>query len=106
MDTLDGASMNTKQRFEDAFNALKVLGVPVYIHPDDRAPRFSISAEDEGADEWVSMYHGDPDWLFGVNPVVHLVLNRFELFAEWVNPGRLSVYDNALEPPIIERNEP
>lgn len=86
--------MSTKQRFEDAFNALKVMGVPVYVHPDDRAPRFSIDAEDADAAEWVSMYHGYPDWIFGVHPAVQSLLNRFELFAECVNAGRLSVYDN------------
>lgn len=87
--------MTTKQRFDDAFNALKVMGVPVYVHPDDGAPRFSIDAEDADAAEWVSYYHGSPDWIFGTHPAVQSLLNRFGLFAEWVNPGRLSVYDNA-----------
>lgn len=87
--------MKTKQRFESAFNALKVMGVPVYIHADDRGHSFSIDAEDADAAEWVSYYHGSPDWIFGTHPAVQSLLNRFGLFAEWVNPGRLSVYDNA-----------
>ena len=86
--------MNTaEQRFEDAFNVLKVMGVPVYHHPDESVG-FSISAEEPTSDEWVSLYRSGGEWDFGVNPALMDVLAKFHLFAEWVNPGRLHVYDN------------
>jgi hypothetical protein len=71
-----------KRTFIAAFNELKKLGAPVYVHPDDRG-NFSIDAE--SSEEWADYYSE-------VNPKIEKVLQRRGLFAEWVNPGRLAVY--------------
>jgi len=81
--------MDTKYR--KAFDALTRMGVPVYEHADDRG-NFSISAERENSDEWVNYYSMNRDWAFGVHPEIDTVLRKHGLYAEWVNPGRLSVY--------------
>lgn len=75
-----------------AFNTLKKMGVPVYEHPDDRG-NFSISAEEAESDNWVSYYSAPSDWVFGVHPSIEATLLKHGLFTEWVNPGRLSVYN-------------
>lgn len=81
-----------KTKYQNAFDALKTLGVPVYEHADDNG-NFSIDAEDARADEFVGYYSTDPEWVFGVCPAVNNLLRTFGLFAEWVNPGRLGVYE-------------
>lgn len=81
-----------KAKYQKAFDALKTLGVPVYEHADDNG-NFSIDAEDPKADDFVGYYATQPDWIFGVHPAVNTTLRNFGLFAEWVNPGRLSVYE-------------
>lgn len=80
-----------KRTYIKAFNALKKMGVHVYEHVDDNG-NFSISSEEAGSDQWVSYYCMDPSWIFGVHPTLVKTLSRFGLYAEWVNPGRLSVY--------------
>jgi hypothetical protein len=80
-----------KTNFQPAFKTLTDLGVPVYVHPDDDG-NFSIDAEASGASKWVSYYGGASDWIFGVHPKVNEALRKCNLFAEWVNPGRLGVY--------------
>ena len=80
------------KKYTKAFNALKKLGCPVFVHVD--APnRFDISAEESNSDEWASYYNGDyrPDWIFGVNPKVNEILSKHGLFAEWMNPAHLRV---------------
>lgn len=79
--------------YTKAFNALQKLGCPVFVHSD--APnRFDISAEESNSDEWASFYNGDhSDWIFGVNPKVNEILSKHGLFAEWMNPGHLRVYE-------------
>jgi hypothetical protein len=44
---------------------------------------------------WADYYdgHAIPGWDFGINPKISKELNKSGLFAEWVNPGRLSVYE-------------
>ncbi len=81
-----------KQIFIPAFETLKAMGAPVYVHVDDRG-NFSIDAEDGAETEtWADYYSQADNWLFGVNPKITQVLDEHRLFAEWVNPGRLSVY--------------
>ena len=80
-----------KPKYQQAFDALKTLGVPVYEHADDNG-NFSIDAEHPRADTFVAYYATQPDWVFGVCPAVHNLLRTFGLFAEWVNPGRLSIH--------------
>jgi hypothetical protein len=76
-----------------AYNALKVLGVPMFTNEDnDRLGNFCISAEEPHSHEWVNYYAEASDWVFGVNPALESVLKRYGLFAEWINPGCLGVY--------------
>jgi hypothetical protein len=80
-----------KRQYIKAFNALQKMGIPVYEHVDDRG-NFSISSEEPQSDFWVDYYSMAPGWVFGVHPAVDSKLKEFGLWAEWVNPGRLSVY--------------
>jgi hypothetical protein len=80
-----------KRIYIKAFNALKKMGVPVYEHVDDNG-NFSIDAEASEADGWADYYTRSSDWIFGVSPSLDKVLTKHGLYGEWVNPGRLSVY--------------
>jgi hypothetical protein len=82
-----------KQKFRLAYNALKKIGVPVYVR-DDMDGRFQISAEDPESYKWVDYYDGHrlPGWNFGVNPKIDEALKKYGLFSEWINPGELGVY--------------
>jgi hypothetical protein len=82
-----------KRDFRNAYNALKKMGVPVYVR-DDMDGRFQISAEESDSYKWCDYYEGDchPNWVFGVNPKIGEVLRKYGLFAEWINPGELGVY--------------
>ena len=82
-----------KKDFRNAYNALKKMGVPVYVR-DDMDGRFQISAEESNSGEWCNYYDGDyrSDWDFGVNPKIDEVLKKYGLFSEWINPGELGVY--------------
>jgi hypothetical protein len=83
-----------KRKYIKAYNALKKLGVPVYVR-DDMDGRFQISAEEPDSFKWADYYEGDshPNWIFGVNPKIDEVLGKFGLFSEWINPGELGVYE-------------
>jgi hypothetical protein len=82
-----------KRTYIKAFNALKKLGVPVYEHADDNG-NFSISAEEPESHKWVNYYAEYPYWKgHKENPVLNNLLHKYGLFAEWVNCGRLSVYE-------------
>lgn len=81
-----------KKDFRNAYNALKKMGVPVYVR-DDMDGRFQISAEDFESYKWADYYAYDrADWIFGVNPKIDEVLKKYGLFSEWINPGELGVY--------------
>jgi len=84
-----------KRAYIKAFNALKKLGVPVFEHGDDKG-NFSISGEEENSEMWVNYYAGCGSFDFwggdNVNPKLTKVLDDYKLYAEWVNPGMLSVY--------------
>ncbi|MCP4127359.1 MAG: hypothetical protein GY753_09885 [Gammaproteobacteria bacterium] len=89
-----------------AFNELRKIGAPAL--DSDWGGHFPISAEPYGHDD--GFYKGakdcDPngmDWanyynqgygLFGVSPYITEILDKYGLFAEWVNPGVLAVYDS------------
>ena len=83
-----------KKQYRYAYNALKKLGVPVYIR-DDMDGRFQISAEEPDSYKWCDYYDGDrhDGWCFGVNPVVDKVLAKYGLHSEWINAGELGVYE-------------
>jgi len=80
-----------KQQYIAPFNALKKMGVPVYVR-DDMDGRFQISAEEENSSDWADYYSRPSDWAFGINPKIDAVLSKHGLFAEWINPGELGVY--------------
>jgi hypothetical protein len=46
-----------KRQYIKAFNALKKLGVPVYVR-DDMDGRFQISAEEPDSYKWADYYEG------------------------------------------------
>jgi len=81
-----------KRDYRNAYNALKRLGVPVYVR-DDMDGRFQISAEEPDSYLWCNYYaYNREGWDFGVNPQVDAVLKKYGLFSEWINPGELGVY--------------
>jgi hypothetical protein len=81
-----------RANYRHAYNALKKLGVPVYVR-DDMDGRFQISAEEPNSYEWCSFYSRNPEWDFGVNPAIEKVLSKYHLHSEWINGGELGVYD-------------
>lgn len=85
--------VDQKRVFGKAFRDLEKRGVPVYKHVDDRG-NFSISAEEESSGEWVNYWaSGVPGWDCGVSDRLTKILDKHGLYAEWVNPGRLAVYE-------------
>lgn len=84
-------------KFEKAWNALDKIGVPMFDDGESRT--FRISAEHNfdpefGNTVWADYYENLPDeWEFGVNPKIIKTLRKFGLFAEWLNPGELGVYE-------------
>ena len=84
-----------KRTYIKAYNALKKLGVPVYVR-DDMGGRFQISAEEPDSYKWVDYYDGHlhDEWVFGVHPKIDQVLRSCGLHAEWINAGELGVYEN------------
>jgi hypothetical protein len=83
-----------KKPYKQAYQALKVMGVPVFTNEDhDRLGNFSINAETSEGHRWADYYVSPQSWVFGVSPELETVLNQFGLFAEWQNPGCLGVYE-------------
>ena len=80
-----------KRTYIKAFNALKKIGVPVYVR-DDMDGRFQISAEEPESYRWANYYESPDSWIFGVNPKIDDVLSKCGLYCEWINPGELGVY--------------
>ena len=84
-----------KKPYKQAYQALKVLGVPVFTNEDhDRLGNFSINAETSEGHRWADYYVSPQSWVFGVSPELEAVLAQFGLFAEWQNPGCLGVYES------------
>lgn len=84
-----------KKPYKLAYQALKVMGVPVFTNADhDRLGNFGISAEDPASHRWCDYYLHDDNWSFGVSPELETVLAQFGLMCEWVNPGCLAVYES------------
>jgi len=82
-----------KRNYSNALKALKKLGVPTYQRSDIET--FQISAEDANSYKFCDYYaYAREDWDFGVSPTISDTLRNLGLFAEWVNPGRLSVYES------------
>ena len=80
-----------------AFNRLKKLGCPVFERKD-KPNTFFVSAESSGTDGmlWADYYdHAGISRYddFGVDKRVDEVLKPLGLFAEWENPGCLTVWE-------------
>jgi hypothetical protein len=84
---------NMKREYIKAFNALKKMGVPVYVR-DDMGGRFQISAEEPESYKWVDYHTGyqKSDWVFGVHPKLDATLKKYGFLAEWINAGEVGVY--------------
>ena len=84
-----------KKPYSDAYNVLKIMGVPVFVNEDhDKLGNFSINAEDPEGLRWADYYAPSQDWVFGVSPELEAVLSQFGLMCEWQNPGCLGVYES------------
>ena len=80
--------------YNDAYNVLKVMGVPVFTNAgNDKLGNFFIDGEARNSDEWINYHFPPPHWEFGVHPAVDTVLRSFGLMCEWVNPSLLGVYE-------------
>jgi hypothetical protein len=86
-----------KRHAKSAYTMLKNMGVPMYIH-EGESYHFLISAEENYDTIWADYWamtdgsYGDLDD-FGVNEKINKVLDQYDLFCEWQNPGALGVYD-------------
>jgi len=82
-----------KHPYIDAYNVLKIMGVPVFTNEDnDKLGNFFIGGEDAESYKWADYYVQQDGWEFGVNPAIGEVLDKFGLMCEWINPGYLGVY--------------
>ena len=82
-----------KRDYRNALTALTKLGVPTYQRSD--MEHFAISAEDADSYKFCDYYaYMREDWEFGVSPVITKTLAKYNLHAEWINPGELGVYEN------------
>lgn len=93
-----------KRNYRYAYNALKKIGCPVFVDPDDEQ-RFKISAKHNSDKEvWADYYTfsvfvtddesmdwESDDWRFGVSGKINRILDKYGLFAEWKNPCCLCV---------------
>jgi hypothetical protein len=82
-----------KKPFSDAYNVLKVMGVPVFANADNDKHGIFIDGEARSSDLWINYHFPPPHWEFGVHPAVEDVLRSFGLMCEWVNPSLLGVYE-------------
>jgi len=84
-----------KKPYRQAYQALKVMGVPVFVNEDhDKLGNFSINAEDPEGLRWADYYvSASHEWNFGVSPALEAVLAQFGLMCEWQNPACLGVYE-------------
>ena len=84
-----------KRNARAAFNALKKIGAPVIDTGGDWGGEyFAVSGEENYGETWADYYRefGDTDD-FGVSLKVNKILDKYGLFAEWINPGVIGVYD-------------
>jgi hypothetical protein len=81
-----------EKNFQKAFNALEKIGCPVIEGWDD-PDKFVISAENNYPVVWADYYCEFPGGLddFGVSNKINKILDKYGLFAEWINPGLLGV---------------
>lgn len=80
-----------KRNVRNAMSELKKIGVPVFERSD--IEYFGISAEDEESYKWVDYYGEYRGGYPYVAEEIANTLRKYDLFAEWENPGALIVYD-------------
>ena len=84
-----------KRNFRLAFKSLEKLGVPLRETGDG----FNIDLERRTEELWADYWNasrleiGNNEWIFGINPKIHNILRKYDLHAEWINPGELGVYE-------------
>ena len=92
-----GASI-MKNNYRKAFTALKKIGAPVIEGGDNGEDTFRISGEDNVDEIWADYYEeftsSSENFLFGVNNKINDILDKQGLYAEWINPGVLSVQES------------
>jgi hypothetical protein len=82
------------RKYKPAYQALKVLGVPVFTNTDnDKLGNFFIDGEARNSDLWLNYHFPPSEFIFGVHPAVESLLAQFGLRCEWVNPSLLGVYE-------------
>tara|TARA_R110000824_G_scaffold295047_2_gene483438 strand:+ start:500 stop:763 length:264 start_codon:yes stop_codon:yes gene_type:complete len=85
-----------KKNARSAFNALKKIGAPVFEGGDWGGEYFIVSGEDNVKEIWADYWQefGGPGLDdFGVSLKINKILDKNDLFGEWINPGVLGVYD-------------
>ena len=85
-----------KRAYRNAFNALTKLGLGSMLYQRSDMENFGISAEESISYKFCDYYdgHNMTDWEFGVSPVITKTLSKYNLHAEWINPGELGVYED------------
>jgi len=83
-----------KRNYRNAYNELLKMQCPVIEGGDRGEDTFRISAEqnceDSACTVWAD-YYNMASGLFGVHKNITTVLDKHGLYAEWINPGVLSV---------------
>jgi hypothetical protein len=84
-----------KKNMRYAYNALKKIDCPVIDRGEEN---FDISAENNVTEIWADYYMMGMGGTFvddfGVSKRINRILDRYGLYAEWQNPGCLSVWEN------------
>lgn len=85
--------MSNQLNAQHAYNELEEMGAPV-IDGADGGAYFRISGEDNAVKLWADYYIDSETMPFGVSLDIINVLDKYGLYAEWINPGVLGVYNN------------
>ena len=87
-----------KNNYRKAFTALKKIGAPVIEGGYNGENTFRISGADNVDEVWADYYEeftsSSDNFLFGVNNRINDILDKHGLYAEWINPGVLSVQES------------
>lgn len=83
-----------KANYRKAYNKLKAIGAPVIKGGWDGEDTFRLSGE-SNTDErtWADYWNQYSIGHFGVDLEVTKILKENDLYAEWVNPGVVGVYE-------------
>ena len=84
-----------KNNYIKAYNELKTLGCPMFIGGDNGEDTFRISGEDNFDAVWADYYCEYPSSCddMGISLAVKRILESNGLFAEWITPGSVGVYE-------------